>query len=60
MSLLQKTEDIGPIWNARVSSKPPSGLFAFKYLDTENWEFLMNEGFDFPSKISLEIACLLP
>ncbi len=50
MSLIQNIEDITPIWNARVSPKPPSGLFAFKYLDTEKWGLLMNEGFDFSIK----------
>lgn len=50
ISLIQNIEDIAPIWNARVSPQPPSDLLAFKYLDAEKWERLMNEGFDFSIK----------
>jgi hypothetical protein len=50
ISLIQNIDDIAPIWNARVSPTPPSGLLAFKYLDAEKWQLLLNEGFDFSIK----------
>ena len=50
LSLLRSTERILPIWNARIVHTPPSGLLAFKMLPFENWELLMNEGFDFSVK----------
>lgn len=50
MSLIRNIEDIAPIWNARVSPLSPSTLFAFKFLDDDKWELLMNVGFDFSIK----------
>ncbi|MBL4941182.1 MAG: hypothetical protein JKY81_05895 [Colwellia sp.] len=60
ISLVQNIEDIAPIWNARVSPKPPSGLFAFRYLDAEKWELLKNEGFDFSIKDKFGNGIFLP
>ncbi len=60
MLLVQNIEDIAPIWNARVSPKPPSGLFAFRYLDTNKWELLKNEGFDFSIKDKFGNDMFLP
>jgi hypothetical protein len=60
MSLIQNVEDIAPVWNARISPKPPSGLFAFRYLDTKKWELLKNEGFDFYIKDKFGNGILLP
>ena len=48
--LVQDLENIAPIWNSRVISTPPSGLFAFKYIPFETWQSLESEGFDFSIK----------
>jgi hypothetical protein len=60
ISLIQNIEDIIPIWNARVSPKPPSSLLAFKYLDAEKWKLLMTEGFNFSIKDEFENDIFLP
>lgn len=46
-ALVLNTEDILPIWQARATETPPSGLLVFTRLSLEQWQFLINEGFDF-------------
>ena len=60
ISLLQNTESIIPIWNARVAFAPPSGLLAFKHLPFEKWKSLKNERFDFSIKDSFGNDLFLP
>jgi hypothetical protein len=60
LSLLQNTESIIPIWNARGVSTPPSGLLAFKHLPLEKWESLNNERFDFSIKDSFGNDLFVP
>jgi hypothetical protein len=60
LSLLQNTESIIPIWNARGASTPPSGLLAFKHVPFEKWESLKNERFDFSIKDSFGNDLFLP
>jgi hypothetical protein len=59
-SLLQNTESIIPIWNARGASTSPSGLLAFKHLPFEKWESLKNERFDFSIKDSFGNDLFVP
>ena len=58
--LLQNTESIIPIWNARGVSTPPSGLLTFKHLPFEKWESLKNDRFDFSIKDSFGNDLFVP
>jgi hypothetical protein len=40
-------EKLYPIWRARVSHTPPSGLMSFKRMPIKHWRYLLNEGFNF-------------
>ncbi|MCP4989301.1 MAG: hypothetical protein GY928_25565 [Colwellia sp.] len=60
LSLLQNTESIIPIWNARGASTSPSGLLTFKHLPFEKWELLKNERFDFSIKDSFGNDLFVP
>lgn len=54
------TADLLPVWNARTSPQPPSGLFSFRYLEIEKWQFLLNEGFDFSERDRFNNDIFLP
>lgn len=60
LSLLRNTESIIPIWNARGTSTPPSGLLAFKHLPFEKWESLKNDKFDFSIKDGVGNGLFVP
>lgn len=48
--LVQDLENLAPIWNSRVTSTPPSNLFALKHIQLETWQSLEIERFDFSIK----------
>lgn len=49
-SIVLNFEKSVPIWSVRASHTQPSGLLAFTRLSIEQWESLMNDGFDFSAQ----------